>query len=312
MSHQPDFFLRRSERAPLIVSYGMGVDSTAMLVGMAERGIRPDMILFADVGGEKPETYDYGREIMAPWLESVGFPKFATVRYEPQRFKNWPPYGTLEENCLTNSTVPSIAFRRNKSCSAKWKIQPQDKWTEAWTPAQEAWASGMQVAKAIGYDAGPADIRRRLDASKLEDPLYSYNYPLIQWGWDREKCKQVIAAAGLPVPAKSACFFCPSTRPEELHEMPKDLLRRIVMIEARAREKLVKIDGLWGHSTKRRSGRMTDYIRSERLLDPDEVDAIWDATPTGPIYQGDIENWRTFIDATTTATCSACTGCQAA
>ena len=61
--HQPDFF-RRSTSAPLIVSYGMGVDSTALLVGFAERGIRPDMVLFADVGAEKPETYDYGREIM--------------------------------------------------------------------------------------------------------------------------------------------------------------------------------------------------------------------------------------------------------
>ena len=42
---------------PLVVSYGMGVDSTAMLIGMAQRSIRPDLILFADTGGEKPETY---------------------------------------------------------------------------------------------------------------------------------------------------------------------------------------------------------------------------------------------------------------
>jgi hypothetical protein len=308
---QPDFF-RRSERPPLIVSYGMGVDSTALLIGYAERGIRPDMILFADVGSEKPATYEYGREIMAPWLESVGFPKLVTVRYQPQRFKNWPPYSTIEENCLTNSTVPSIAFRRNKSCSQKWKISPQEKWTTAWEPAQAAWSSGMQVGKVIGYDAGPADLRRKLDATKIQDPLYSYDYPLITWGWDREKCKEVIRSAGLPVPLKSACFFCPSTRPEELHEMPADLLRRIVMIEARAREKLTKIDGLWGHSTKRRSGRMTDYIRIHRLLDPDEIDSIWQATPTGPIYQDQIDDWRTFIDDITTTACSGCTACSAA
>ena len=30
-----------------------------MLVEFAKRGIRPDMILFADTGGEKPETYRY-------------------------------------------------------------------------------------------------------------------------------------------------------------------------------------------------------------------------------------------------------------
>jgi 3'-phosphoadenosine 5'-phosphosulfate sulfotransferase (PAPS reductase)/FAD synthetase len=44
---------------PLVVAYGLGVDSTAMLVEFAVRGIRPDMILFADTGGEKPETYQY-------------------------------------------------------------------------------------------------------------------------------------------------------------------------------------------------------------------------------------------------------------
>jgi hypothetical protein len=40
---------------PLVVAYGLGVDSTAMLVEFARRGIRPDLILFADTGG------DYGK-----------------------------------------------------------------------------------------------------------------------------------------------------------------------------------------------------------------------------------------------------------
>src|SRR5205823_7045341 len=41
---------------PLVVAYGLGVDSTALLVEFARRGIRPDLILFADTRGEKPET----------------------------------------------------------------------------------------------------------------------------------------------------------------------------------------------------------------------------------------------------------------
>ncbi len=41
----------------LVVSYGVGLDSTAMLVEMHNRGMRPDLILFSDTGGEKPETY---------------------------------------------------------------------------------------------------------------------------------------------------------------------------------------------------------------------------------------------------------------
>ena len=44
------------DRAPLAVAYGAGIDSTALLVGFADRGIRPAYILFADTGGEKAET----------------------------------------------------------------------------------------------------------------------------------------------------------------------------------------------------------------------------------------------------------------
>ena len=58
---------------PFVVAYGMGVDSTAMLIGLSGIGIRPDLILFADVGGEKDETYAY-QTIMDQFLESAGFP----------------------------------------------------------------------------------------------------------------------------------------------------------------------------------------------------------------------------------------------
>jgi len=38
--------------APVVVSYGGGTNSTALLVGMQERDLRPDLILFADPGGD--------------------------------------------------------------------------------------------------------------------------------------------------------------------------------------------------------------------------------------------------------------------
>jgi len=46
-------------KAPLIVNYGAGVDSTAMLIGLHDRGEVPDLIMFADTGSEKPETIAY-------------------------------------------------------------------------------------------------------------------------------------------------------------------------------------------------------------------------------------------------------------
>lgn len=59
MQQSLDFTASTIEAQPLVVAYGMGVDSTAVLVGLQQRGIRPDLILFADTGDEKPATYAY-------------------------------------------------------------------------------------------------------------------------------------------------------------------------------------------------------------------------------------------------------------
>src|SRR5436190_9107825 len=84
---------------PLVVAYGLGVDSTAMLIKFACRGVHPDLILFADTGGEKPETYAYLPVIQA-YLSEVGFPPVTTVQYEPTR----AVYDTLEQQCLHTGT----------------------------------------------------------------------------------------------------------------------------------------------------------------------------------------------------------------
>ncbi len=297
-------------KPPLVVAYGLGVDSTALLVGLHALGDRPDLILFADTGNEKQETYDY-LPVMNAWLKRVGLPEVIVVRRTVKDFKHWPPYHGLGENCLTNGTLPSLAFGF-KSCSLKWKVWPQDKYCSTWPPAVRSWRAGVQVRKMIGYDAGPADMRRHSAAKFAEDHRYAYEYPLIQWGWDREKCKQAIREAGLPVPPKSACYFCPATQPEELHEFKKLYLRYIVVMEARAAPRLEKIQGLWRNGVKgtrggkKKPGRMTDYIREHGLLPAAEVDRLVAEAPTAILdRQGEfaagleIPAWHDFIEAFT-------------
>ena len=56
----------------------------------------------------------------------------------------------------------------------------------------------------------------------------------MEWGWDRNRCIQEIRDAGLPLPGKSSCFFCPSMKRREIrtlyHRYP-DLLARALAIE---------------------------------------------------------------------------------
>jgi hypothetical protein len=47
-------------------------------------------------------------------------------------------------------------------------------------------------------------------------------YPLREWGMTREDCGKVIVDAGLPLPPKSACFFCPSMKDAEIAELARD------------------------------------------------------------------------------------------
>lgn len=262
--------LRPYPDCPLVVAYGLGVDSTAMLAEFARRSIRPDLILFADTGGEKPETYQY-MEVIRPFLKRVGFPDVVTVRYQPKR----AAYHTLEGQCLHTGTLPSLAYG-GKSCSLKYKRTPQDRYILVAYPPGELIQRGGRVVRAIGFDAG--EERRTyahvvkaigLDASEghrrtwqrstphptkrpsrqewLDANYFTYWYPLMEWGYDRERCKQIIAAAGLPVPMKSACFFCPASKKAEIawvREHHPELLERALRIERNAQPKLRSVKGL--------------------------------------------------------------------
>lgn len=69
---------------PIVVSYGVGRDSTALLIEMQRRGLRPDAILFADTGSEKEQTYAY-LPVIRRWLAEHGFPPLTIVRYQPRQ-----------------------------------------------------------------------------------------------------------------------------------------------------------------------------------------------------------------------------------
>lgn len=264
---------------PLVVSYGLGVDSTALLVGFYQRGIRPDLILFSDTGGEKPDTYAY-LPIINAWLASVGFPEVTLTRRTPINGSKGT-YSTLEGNCTTNEMLPSLAYGGRRGCSVAWKGEVLDAHVARWAPAREAWARGQKVRRAIGYDAGPKDSGRCWDIT--EDERSTYLYPLREWGWDRERCEAEIREAGLPVPPKSACFFCPATSPAELvqlHRKSPELTARAVEMERIAAPNLDKIAGLWGNGTlgvkghQPRPGTWTEFLRA---LDAGELND--DGTP---------------------------------
>ena len=216
-------------KIPSKVAYGGGTDSTAMLIGMVHKNIRPDLILFAEVGAERPDTYKF-IDIFDKWLQSKNFPAIIKVYHK----QGW----TIEQECLDKKMLPSLAYGF-RSCSDHYKVRPQHNYAKQWQPAIDCWERGERVINYIGFDANEWYRMR------TGDKKYDNQYPLIDWGWTRKKCIEVIKDEGLPTPGKSSCFFCPSMRKAEILALKKiypDLLKRALKIETNA--ELTSIKGL--------------------------------------------------------------------
>lgn len=227
----------------LAVCFGSGVDSTAMLAALRAADLRPDVITFADTGGEKPETLahiDRMNAVLRPW----DWPLIDVCRKVPLASTG---YVDLYGNCLQNETLPSLAFGM-KSCSIKWKQDPQDQFLKGakrgpnaraahplWIEAQR---TGQRIVKLIGYDCGRADLRRS-KGLKPGDADFDYAYPLQLVRWTRRDCVRAIeqALGADLVPLKSACFFCPASKQWELYWLAAnhpELLERALLLERKA------------------------------------------------------------------------------
>lgn len=260
-----------------IVSFGGGTNSTAMLIGMYEKKIPVDLILFADTGGEQPHTYQH-IEIMNKWLKEHNMPQITVVKYVDRNGNRL----TLEQECLKSKTLPSIAYGYKK-CSLKHKRGVQDKFCNNYQACRECWEKGEKVNKYIGFDAGEENRIFNAKTADMADAKYNYVYPLYDWGWWRDDCVKKIKQAGLPLPGKSSCFFCPSMKKAEIRQLKRkhpDLFRRAIAIEENAKENLISVKGLG------RNWSWKDFIEGEEaqislcsLLDEEDI------TPCG-CYDG--------------------------
>jgi len=205
----------------VICSFGGGTNSTALLIECVKRSIKIDLILFADTGGERPFTYHYVQWI-SEWLVSKGYPSIITVK---------APNVTLEQDCLNRNALPSIVYGY-KTCSQRFKIQPQDKAINQNPYVKQALKAGYRIVKLIGFDA---DEPYR--ANKEYNDKFTRIYPLIEWNMGRAECVKAIQDAGFVLPGKSSCFFCPNSKPSEikwLQQTHPHLMQRALVMEANA------------------------------------------------------------------------------
>src|SRR5436309_7907975 len=83
-----------------VLSYGGGVNSTALMVVLLREGYPLDEVVFADTGAERPETYNYLRTAQL-------FLKKHYLTLRVLRSKN----GSLLDTCRNRKVIPSMVWR---------------------------------------------------------------------------------------------------------------------------------------------------------------------------------------------------------
>lgn len=198
--------MAEGEREVKVVSFGAGVNSTAILalVKLGELDLGDHLIVFADTGAERPSTYCHIREMQK--------------EMDIQIVKNPIP---LYDFCLKNHVIPS---RLHRWCTDRWKVQPMRHSIEA--------TVGTGYNYVIGFDA--TEERRVLRSRARNDDA---EFPLYDLGITRKACKRLILKAGWGVPEKSGCYFCPFQRKIEwmgLKENQPSLFQKAVELEHNA------------------------------------------------------------------------------
>ena len=216
----------------VILNYGGGLDSTGIICLMREKGLKPDKIIFADTGGERPDIYSH-LDRVDKLLTSWGWDKIIRVKNKSI---------SLEDYCIKNKTLPSLAYGF-KTCSQRWKVRPIAQYLRSDEVFMEQMKKDNGFIKIIGFDVSELDRaetaknsvknNKNTEEYKLNFDLW---FPLIDWGVGRKELKEIVSRHGL-CPAKSSCFFCPAMSPYEvikLNDIYPDLAKRAISIEENA------------------------------------------------------------------------------
>jgi hypothetical protein len=195
-------------REKYVLSFGAGLNSTALLVMLVEKNYPLDEVIFADTGGETPETYAH-LKVTEEYLRLHKIPLRIVASKR----------GTLYDTCNRRKVIPSQVWRW---CTRDKKI----------TPIHSHYRTfGLPVVQYLGIS-----YEERDRAKESGEPLIKNRFPLIENKINRQGCMDIVMLADFdfPAPSRSGCFFCPFnslSRWTELYHSHRDLFLRAKALE---------------------------------------------------------------------------------
>lgn len=264
-----------------VFSYGGGVQSTAALVLAAQGQLDYQTFLFCNVGedSEHPDTLSYVREVACPYAQAHGLHVEELHRLRRDGTVE-TIYGKITRAGSRSVGIPvymSSGAPGNRSCTMDFKIAVCDRWLKEHgirdVLAREK-RLGHRLPRPlamVGLGISLDEFHRMRTDSGLE--WKHLDYPLIDLRLDRAQCMALIERAGLPVPPKSSCWFCPyhSTRAwQALRTHHPDLFAKAVALQTLINERRAMLgkDEVWLSSKLKPLERVTtDYVQADLFED---------------------------------------------
>ena len=261
-------------------SFGGGVQSTAALVLAAQGRIDYREFVFANVGedSENPATFDYLHRHAMPFAKAHGLTIHVIDRIKRDGTKEtlWgrmtkPGYKGMPIPVRLNQT--GAPWRR--SCTYDFKVDLISKWLRKRGATTES-----PAVTGIGISL---DEYQRMRDSRI--PWQNLDYPLVDLRIDRQDCENIIRGAGLPVPPKSSCFFCPfhSIRAwQQLYDEQPELFERAVWLERFLNERQAQMgyEPVWLTDKLKPLDEVVDGAhRNQLVFDFDPSDGQYDCGP---------------------------------
>jgi len=222
-----------------IMSYGGGVNSTAMFYLLIEKKMPLDEILFADTGSELPQTY-----------KTVEQMKEVAKQYNIPFTVITSKLGNIYEHYFRTKSLPSIVRR---DCTSKFKISPMRNYLRGKYGKEEKFTQYI----GIGYE--------ELHRVRLSDVKYIISsYPLVEAKIDRDKCIEINKAHGFIDVVKSGCWFCPFTPKQGWINLARDnpeLFDKAIALEKNCSNKKVCLSSkpLWQFKMLKGQKNMNDF-----------------------------------------------------
>lgn len=203
-----------------ILSYGGGVNSTALYFLLRELKRPIDVVIFADTGNELPATYKTVEQMKKQTREDNV--EFVTVN------SHLAP--SLYEYCWKRRIFP---FRLRRFCTVEFKVQPIRRYLRKQYGIREGFVSYIGIA----YD----------EAHRMKDSPVKYiknDYPLVDYRITRRGCQRILKENGFKDVAKSGCWFCPFAGRKQWLQLLKenpDLFNQAMALEENGRQNGVYI-----------------------------------------------------------------------